>query len=40
MEEQEKEEREDIVVLDEGISLNAPGPEMLCCWGPFIPLRA
>ena len=41
MEEQEKEETRDIVVLDEGISLTVEiGPEMICCWGAFMPLRA
>jgi hypothetical protein len=41
MEEQKKEERKDIVVLDKGINLTAEnGPEWLCCWGAFGPLRA
>jgi hypothetical protein len=40
MEEQKAEEKKDIVVLDEGISLTVEvGPDFVCCWGAFTPIR-
>jgi hypothetical protein len=37
MEEQKAKEKKDIVVLDEGIS--EAGPESVCCWAAFTPIR-
>jgi len=40
--EQEQKERQEIIVLDEGIgtqSIDGPGPDSVCCWVSFIPLR-
>jgi hypothetical protein len=42
MEGEKREERKDIIVLDEGIGSDAvdhPGPESICCWFCFSPLR-
>jgi len=42
MEGEKKEERKDIVVLDEGIAsgtIDNPGPESVCCWFLIIPFR-
>ena len=41
MEEQKEEEKKDIVVLDHGFNLSAVenGPEIVCCWGAFGPIR-
>ena len=43
MEKVKKEQGRDIVVLDEGIDVNAAGDGVrawICCWGNFMPLRA
>ena len=40
--EQEQKERQEIIVLDEGIeaqSIDGPGPQGACCWVSFIPYR-
>jgi len=40
--EQEKMEKQEIVVLDEGMDTEAvhgPGPEFVCCWASFSPYR-
>jgi hypothetical protein len=42
MEGEKREERKDIIVLDEGIAsgiIDGPGPESACCWFCFSPLR-
>ena len=42
MEKERKEEKMDIVVLDQGIDpddLGGPGPEWACCWVSFSPFR-
>jgi len=42
MEEEKREERKDIIVLDEGIASGAisdPGPESICCWFALSPFR-
>jgi hypothetical protein len=42
MEGEKREERKNIIVLDEGIGSDAvgdPGPESICCWFSFSPLR-
>jgi hypothetical protein len=42
METEKKEEKKEIVVLDEGMDMDAvggPGPEMVCCWAFYMPLR-
>ena len=42
MEGEKREERKDIIVLDEGIASGAvgdPGPEWVCCWFAIIPFR-
>ena len=39
--EKEKESKEEIVVFDEGIDLEAmASPDFLCCIGAFTPLRS
>jgi hypothetical protein len=40
--EQEKIEKKEIIVLDEGINTEAvygPGPDSVCCWASLIPYR-
>lgn len=40
--EQEKREKQEIIVLDEGIdneAVHGPGPDSVCCWGSLIPYR-
>jgi hypothetical protein len=40
MKEETKENKKEIVVLDEGIDMDAfIGPELMCCWSIFIPAR-
>jgi hypothetical protein len=40
MKEETKENKKEIVVLDEGIDMDAfIGPEMMCCGALFIPFR-
>ena len=43
MEGEKRDERKDVVVLDEGIasrSIGDPGPEFICCWFSLTPFRA
>ena len=40
--EEEKEKKKEIVVLDEGVNpggAGGPGPESVCCWFIFSPIR-
>jgi hypothetical protein len=38
--EQEKIEKKEIIVLDEGIDTETPdGPDSVCCWVSIMPLR-
>jgi hypothetical protein len=43
MEKEKKDQREEIVVLDEGIDVNATGDSVhgwgLCCWANLMPFR-
>jgi hypothetical protein len=40
MEEVKKEEKAEIVVIDRGVDANDPqGPESLCCYSAYIPIR-
>jgi hypothetical protein len=42
MEGEKREERKEIIVLDEGIASHTvgdPGPESVCCWFLIIPFR-
>ena len=41
MEEKKMVESKEVVVLDEGIDVEAtPSNSQLCCWGPFFAYRA
>ena len=42
MDTEKKEEKKQIVVLDEGVAMDAkddPGPELACCWSIYMPFR-
>jgi hypothetical protein len=43
MEGERREEKKNIIVLDEGIgtdTVDDPGPDSVCCWFSLMPLRA
>ncbi len=40
MKEEKKEEKKEIIVLDKGIKLDdIIGPQWVCCWGAYMPIR-
>ena len=40
MQEEHKEEKKEIKILDKGIEIkDTIGPQWLCCWGTFMALR-